>query len=83
MVGLKLRGGYLMQQSPFEGDDSDFNHQYVTGGIGFLANGNIGLDAAYAYGWWNDIGDNYGSNDSRTFQEISTHNLILTATFRF
>jgi long-subunit fatty acid transport protein len=83
MVGLKLRGGYLMQQSPFEGDDSDFNHQYVTGGIGFLANGNIGLDLAYAYGWWNDIGDNYGSNVSRTFQEINTHNLILTTTFRF
>ncbi|MCK7528228.1 MAG: hypothetical protein MZV64_66980 [Ignavibacteriales bacterium] len=70
MIGLKLRGGYLMQQSPFEGDDSDFNHQYVTGGIGFLANGNIGLDLAYAYGWWNDIGDNYGSNVSRTFQEM-------------
>ena len=83
IVGLKLRGGYLMQQSPFEGDDSDFNHQYVTGGIGFLANGNIGLDLAYAYGWWNDIGDNYGSNVSRTFQEINTHNLILTTTFRF
>ena len=37
------------------------------GGIGFnFANGNIGIDLAYAYGWWKDIGDNY---DARMYQE--------------
>ncbi len=82
-IGLRIRGGYLTQMSAFDGDESDFNHKYVTGGLGFLANGNIGIDVAYAYGWWKDLGDNYGSNVSRTFQDISTHNLILTTTFRF
>ncbi len=82
-IGLRIRGGYLVQPSAFEDDASDFNHKYLTGGLGFLANGTIGIDVAYAYGWWKDIGDNYDSNVSRTFQDIKTHNVMLTTTYRF
>ncbi len=82
-VGLRLRGGFLVQPSAFKGDASDFDHKYVTGGIGYLADGAIGIDLAYAYGWWKDIGDNYGSNVSRTFQDITSHNVMLTTTYRF
>ena len=82
-IGLRLRGGYLVQPSAFEDDASDFDHKYLTGGLGFLTNGSIGIDVAYAYGWWKDIGDNYGSNVSRTFQDIKTHNVMLTTTYRF
>ena len=82
-IGLRIRGGFMNQPSAFKEDDSDFDHKYLTGGLGFLANGTIGIDVAYAYGWWKDIGDNYGSNVSRTFQDVKYHTVMLTTTYRF
>jgi hypothetical protein len=32
----------------------------------------------YAYGWWKNFSDNYGSNDSRTYQNINIHNIALS-----
>ncbi|MDP2362666.1 MAG: outer membrane protein transport protein [Ignavibacteria bacterium] len=81
-IGLRIRGGFINQPSAFEGDASDFDHKYLTGGLGFLANGVIGIDIAYAYGWWKDIGDNYGTNVSRTFQDVKYHTVMLTTTYR-
>ncbi len=82
-LGLRIRGGYILQKSPFENDDSEFDKKYITGGIGFLADGVIGIDLGYAYGWWKDIGDNYDSNVSITFQDIKYHKFIITTTYRF
>jgi long-subunit fatty acid transport protein len=82
-IGLRLRGGFLTQPSAFKGDASDFDHKYVTAGIGYLVNGQIGIDVGYAYGWWKNIGDNYGVNVSRTFQDITVHNVMLTTTYHF
>ena len=82
-IGLRIRGGFMNQPSAFKDDDSDFDHKYLTGGLGFLANGTIGIDVAYAYGWWKDIGDNYESNVSRTFQDVKYHTVMLTTTYRF
>jgi hypothetical protein len=82
-IGLRVRGGYIFQKSPFENDDSEFDKKYLTGGIGFLADGVIGIDLGYAYGWWKDIGDNYGTNVSRTFQDIKYHKFMITTTYRF
>lgn len=82
-IGIRVRGGFINQSSPFKNDASEFNHKYFTGGLGFLANGTVGIDLAYAYGWWKDISDNYGSNVSRTFQNIKVHNVMLTTTYRF
>jgi long-subunit fatty acid transport protein len=82
-LGMRLRGGYFVQPSPYKGDPSEYNHQYVTGGIGFLANETIGIDLAIAHGWWKNYGDNYGTDVSRTYQDISVNKLILTATYRF
>ena len=82
-VGLRIRGGFINQPSPFEGDNFDYAHKYVTGGLGYLANGKIGIDVAYAYGWWKDFGDNYGSGESRTYQDIKNSNVMLTTTYRF
>lgn len=81
--GLRLRGGYIYQQSPFKDDKPEFDKKYLTMGIGFLADGVIGIDLGYAYGWWKDIGDNYDSNVSRTFQDIQYHKFIITTTYRF
>jgi long-subunit fatty acid transport protein len=82
-VGLRLRGGFMVQPSAFKDDESGFDRKYLTGGIGYLADETIGIDMAYAYGWWDDIGDNYGSNVSRTFQEINVNNFVFTLTYRF
>jgi hypothetical protein len=81
-IGLRIRGGFINQSSAFKNDPSEFNHKYLTGGLGFLTNGNIGIDVAYAYGWWKDIGDNYGTNVSRTFQDVKYHTVMLTTTYR-
>ncbi len=83
MTGFRVRGGYFVQPSGFKDDPSDFHRKYLTGGLGYIIDGTIGIDLGYAYGWWKDIGDNYGENLSRTFQEIKTHNFMLTTTFRF
>jgi hypothetical protein len=82
-VGLRVRAGYFVQPSGYKGDPATFDKKYFTAGIGFLADETIGLDLAFAHGWYNDIGDNYGSNLSRTTQEIKENHFILTGTYRF
>lgn len=82
-LGLRVRGGFILQPSAFKNDPSDFDRKFLTTGIGFLSDGVIGIDLAYAYGWWKDIGDNYDSNVSRTFQDIKYHKVMLTTSYRF
>ncbi|HEX2962216.1 MAG TPA: outer membrane protein transport protein, partial [Ignavibacteriales bacterium] len=82
-INLRLRGGFIMNPSPYKDDPSERDRKYLTGGLGFLADEAFAFDLAYAYGWWKDIGDNYGTNVSRTFQDIRSHNLILSVSYRF
>lgn len=84
VVGIRLRGGFILNPSPFQGDPSSYDRKYVTGGLGFLANETFAVDAAYVYGWWDTIGDNYNpGNLSRTYQSIKYHNLVFTFSYRF
>ncbi|MBK6915070.1 MAG: hypothetical protein IPH11_15920 [Ignavibacteriales bacterium] len=82
-LGLRLRAGYFIQSSAFKNDNSDYDKKYITAGLGFLAAETLGIDIGYAHGWWNDFGDNYGDNVSRTIQEITLDNMVMTATYRF
>jgi len=82
-IGLRVRGGFMYQPSAYKDDPSKFDKKYVTGGLGFLTQGSFGIDFAYVHGWWSDYGDNYGSNVSRTFQDIKYNKFVLTGTFRF
>ena len=82
-VGLRLRTGFFVQPSPYKGDPSSYNRKFFTAGIGFLAQETLGLDLAWAHGWWKTIGDNYGTDVSRTFQDIKYDKIMLTATYRF
>ncbi|MFZ0452701.1 MAG: hypothetical protein WCE54_01265 [Ignavibacteriaceae bacterium] len=82
-VGLRLRTGYFVQPSAYKGDPSSFNRKYFTAGIGILAQETLGLDLAWAHGWWSTIGDNYGTDVSRTYQDIKYDKIMLTATYRF
>jgi hypothetical protein len=82
-VGLRVRAGFFVQPSAYKGDPVSFDKKYITAGIGFLAEETIGIDLAFAHGWYSDIGDNYGSNLSRTTQNIKENHLILSGTYRF
>jgi long-subunit fatty acid transport protein len=81
--GIRLRTGLIIKPSAYKEDDQTFDKKYFTAGLGFLADETVGIDVGFAHGWWKDFGDNYGNNLSRTFQNISVNNLIITATFRF
>lgn len=80
---LRVRGGFILNPSPFKGDASDFDKKYITAGAGFLTSESFAFDIGYAYGWWKDMGDNYGSGVSRTLQDVTYNNLIFTFSYRF
>jgi len=82
-TGLRLRTGFFVQPSAYQDDPSDFDRKYFTAGFGFLTDETVGIDIAYAYGWWKDYGDNYGSDVSRTFQDVTTNQFIITGIYRF
>lgn len=82
-IGLRLRGGFMVMPSAYQGDPSSFDKKYVTGGIGYLAQGDFGIDLAYAHGWWDSYYDNYGTNISRITEKLTDNKIILSMTYRF
>ena len=80
---ITLRGGFIMQPSAYDNDPSEFDHKYITAGLGFMPNSVFSIDLAYAYGWWKNIGDNYGFDESRTYQDITSNNVIATVRYLF
>lgn len=84
-LDLRLRGGLMYRQSPYKNDGSLFNSpydkKYVTAGLGILMGGTVMLDAAYAYGWWED----YRANDitSTVHEQITQQNVMLSISYRF
>lgn len=82
-TGITLRGGFIYMPSPFKDDSSEFDKKFFTVGIGFSSSSQFYFDLGYAHGWWKDIGDNYGTNLSRTFQSITKDNLIFGVKYYF
>ena len=85
-LGLKLRGGYVLNPSPYKGDPSSFDQKYYTAGAGFIVDENITLNAGYAYGTWKTFRDNYylgGAVASRTSESVTTHRFNFTLSYRF
>ena len=80
---LTLRAGFMYKPSAFKDDPSDFDKKFITLGAGYKLSKKLNLDFAYAYGWWKDIGDNYGSNLSRIYQDISIRNFLTTLKYYF
>ncbi len=83
VIGLRLRGGFILQPSAYKNDPSEYDRKFVTAGIGFLVDQTVSVDIGFAHGWWKNYGDNYGTNVSRTFQDIKTNRVILGMTYRF
>jgi hypothetical protein len=77
------RVGLMYLQSPYADDPSEFDKKYITVGAGAILDNTFVIDAAYAYGWWEDFGDNYGVNVSRTYQDINVNNFLLNLSIRF
>ncbi len=86
-IGLRLRGGYMHFTSPYQGDPSSFDKQYVTGGLGIMLGDSSMLDLAYAMGWWKTYRLNYqyaaGDMSARVDEKLNTNNFLLTFTHRF
>jgi hypothetical protein len=77
------RAGAMYLQSPYADDPMDFDKKYITLGAGINFEDTFIIEGAYSYGWWTDFGDNYGTNVSRTFQDIKVENVILNLSARF
>lgn len=82
-LGLALRAGFMMMPSAFKDDPSEYDKKFITAGLGYNLTKGTQLNIGYAYGWWEDFGDNYGSGLSRTFQKISVSNFTTSLKFNF
>ncbi|PKL88330.1 MAG: hypothetical protein CVV23_10945 [Ignavibacteriae bacterium HGW-Ignavibacteriae-2] len=80
-AGINLRAGFMMKPSAYEGDPSDYDKKYITAGLGIVAANVLAIDFVYAHGWWKSIGDNYGFDESRTNQDITRDNIIISFTY--
>lgn len=78
---LFARIGYAYRPSPFNGDPKSFDRKYISYGLGFLAADVLKIDVGYQHGWWENYGDNYGANQSRTFQKINSNSFLLTLSY--
>lgn len=81
-IGLRLRGGFMYNTSPYQGDPSTFNQKYATAGLGFPLGESAMLDLGYAHGWWDTFRVNYAGGP-RLDESVATNNLIASLSFRF
>jgi hypothetical protein len=77
------RAGVMYLQSPYIDDPADFDKKYITLGGGIIFEDVFKIEAAYSYGWWTAFSDNYGTNVSRTYQDITVENVIVTLSASF
>lgn len=82
-TGVRLRAGYFTKLSPFKDDPKDYNRNYLTFGVGYITPEGFALNLAYVYGKWKNIGDNYNSGVSRTYQSLKSSDIVFTTSFRF
>jgi hypothetical protein len=80
---VNVRAGFMYAPSAFKSDPGSFNKKYITLGLGYDATKYVSFDIAYAYGWWKEYGDNYSVGLSRTFQDITMNNAVLTMKYKF
>jgi len=80
-TGLFGRIGYAYRPSPFNGDPKSFDRKYLSYGLGFLAANVLKIDFGYQHGWWETFGDNYGVNQSRTYQTIDSNTYLISLSY--
>ena len=77
---LRGRAGLMYLPSPYENDPENFDRIYLTLGAGIFVGQALKFDVAYSYGFWETYGDNYSSNQSRVYQKIDSHTVLITTT---
>ena len=82
VFNVLIRGGFMYMKSPYKDDLSDYDKKYFTGGVGFDASNSLRVDIAYVHGWWKDFGDNYGADVSRTYQDLTSDNVLFSVMYR-
>ena len=80
---IRGRAGLMYLPSPYVDDPKNFNRIYLTLGAGIVAGQTFKFDVAYSYGFWETYGDNYSIDQSRIFQEIDSHTILITTTIMF
>jgi long-subunit fatty acid transport protein len=81
-MGLRIRGGFIYNPSPYQGDPSSYDQKYATAGLGVPLGESAMLDIGYARGWWNTRRINYdGSPDVN--EKVTTNNIVATVSVRF
>jgi hypothetical protein len=81
-IGLRLRGGFVYNKSPYVGDPTSFDQKFITGGVGILVGESTMIDVAYAHGWWDTFVYNYNST-SRVNERLGANTFMMTLTHRF
>jgi long-subunit fatty acid transport protein len=79
-IGLKIRGGYIYDPTPFIPDilSIDSNRQFLTLGIGMIMDEIISLDLAYIMGTWGD-----STTDGIIKKDQTANRIFLSAGYRF
>jgi long-subunit fatty acid transport protein len=82
LTAMRLRAGFLYNQSPYKDDAAEFDQKVITAGVGFRLGQSAMLDAAYARGWWKT---SHINNDSLSpiAEDIATNTVLLTLSVRF
>lgn len=77
---IELRGGFAYLPSPYVFDSSPNDQKYITGGLGWIVQNSFKFDIGYAYGWWET---DHVVEYATTTEEIKTHTIFATASYRF
>lgn len=89
-TGLSARVGAMLIMTPSHSNqktdekkiDFSYDKKYLNAGIGFCSGENLEFDLTYTYGWWTVINENYGEGLSTVTNDIQSHNVIFTTSFR-
>lgn len=90
-LGVKLMAGYFYQQSPFKKGTERVasNKQFLSGGVSFLLDKQVKIDAAYQHGWWNQsttdflLGQDDQGRDLLTDEKITSNRFVVSLSYRF
>ncbi len=90
-LGVKVMAGYFYQQSPFKQGKQRVasNKQFLSGGLSFLLDKQVKIDAAYQHGWWKQstadflLGLDYQGNELATKEKITSNSFTISLSYRF
>ena len=72
----------MLDPSPLKDAPSDFNRQFLTGGLGLIIDKQFIIDLAYMYGTWKNFSSDIYTPDG-TDEDITYQKIYLTTSFRF